>query len=173
MAEQYALAEGVDKLSRSHLKHFLDSTFGGQTPSWFKVGKDNDDMSMELNPSTETTKNVWDETEIEDNGYEPTMSVDPYYARKEDAIYPKIKDIALNRLTGDECKTKMLEVLIDKTAAPFDAWIEDCIVKPQSYGGSQGGVAIPYEITPCGNRTQGTVTITDGQPVFTAASGEG
>jgi hypothetical protein len=59
-------------------------------------------------------------------------------------------------------------VLIDKTEAPFDAWIEDCIVKPQSYGGEQGGVSIPYNITPCGNRKHGTVTITNGKPVFNA-----
>ena len=37
---------------------------------------------MELGPSTETTKNLWDETDIVDNGYEPNMSVDPYYGDK-------------------------------------------------------------------------------------------
>ena len=139
MAEQFNLAEGTDKLLRSHLKHFIDASFGGETPNWFKVGRDNSELTMELSPSTETTKNVWDETDIVDNGYEPNMSVDPYYARKGDSIYPKIKDIAFNRLTGDACMTKMLEVLIDKVEAPYDAWIEDCIVKPQSYGGEQGG----------------------------------
>lgn len=127
MAEQFAIAEGTDKLLRSHLKHFIDASFGGETPNWFKVGRDNSELTMDLSPSTETVKNVWDETDIVDNGYEPNMSVDPYYARKGDSIYPKVKDIAFNRLTGDDCKTTMLEVLIDKTEAPYDAWIEDCL----------------------------------------------
>lgn len=169
MAEQYSLTDGVSKLSRSHLKHFIDSTFGGETPDWYKIGRDNSELAMELSPSSETVKNVLDETEVTDNGYEPSMSVDPYYARKDDSIYPKIKDIAFNRLTGDACKTKLLEVIIDKTEGPFDAWTEDCIVKPQSYGGGQGGVTIPYTVTPCGNRIQGTVTIdSNKKPVFTA-----
>ncbi len=170
MAEQFNLATGVSKLSRSHLKHFVDASFGGETPNWYKLGKDNSELSMELSPSIETVKNVLDESEVIDNGYEPNMSVDPYYARKDDSIYPKIKDIAFNRLTGDSCKTKMLEVIIDKTEAPFDAWVEDCIIKPQSYGGEQGGVTIPFTVTPCGNRIKGTVTVTDKKPVFTEAA---
>jgi hypothetical protein len=140
---------------------------GSEKPEWFKLGKDNDELTMDLGPDTETTKNVLDETEVSDNGYEASMSVDPYYARVGDSIYPKVKDIAFNRLVGDACKTKMLEVLIDKKEAPFDAWIEDALIKPQSYGGSQGGVSIPFNIMPCGNRQHGTVTITDKKPVFT------
>ena len=167
MAEQFNLAEGIDKLSRSHLKHFVDASFGDETPNWYKLGRDNSELSMELSPSTETVKNVFDESEVIDNGYEPSMSVDPYYARKGDSIYPKIKDIAFNRLTGDACMTKMLEVIIDKATAPYDAWLEDCMIKPQSYGGEQGGITIPFTVTPCGNRIKGTVTITDKKPVFT------
>mgnify|MGYP000814829638 FL=1 len=73
----------------------------------------------------------------------------------------------MNRLTGDDCKTKILEVLIDKKTGPYDAWIEDCIVKPQSYGGAQGGVNIPFNVTFDGNRKQGTATISDKVPTFT------
>lgn len=125
-------------------------------------------MSVELNPETETKKNILDETVTNDNGYEPSISVDTYYANVGESIYPKIKDIAMNRLTGEDCKTKILEVLIDKTSGGYDAWIEDVIVKPQSYGGPQGGVNIPFNISFDGNRTKGTVTITDKVPVFTA-----
>ena len=100
MAEQFAIAEGTDKLLRSHLKHFIDASFGGETPNWFKVGRDNSELTMDLSPSTETVKNVWDETDIVDNGYEPNMSVDPYYARKGDSIYPKVKDTVLQVTTA-------------------------------------------------------------------------
>ena len=37
-------------------------------------------MSVELNPDTEVKKNILGETSVQDNGYEPSMSADPYYA---------------------------------------------------------------------------------------------
>lgn len=161
----------MPKLKRSALAHYLDAKFGGTgAPEWFLVGKDVQDMSIELNPDTETVKNILDENSVQDNGYEPSADVDTYFADPSDGtFYEKIKDIAMNRLTGDACKTTVLEVLIDKTEAPFDAWTEEVIVKPKSYGGEQGGVRIPYTITFNGNRKKGEVTITDRVPAFTQA----
>lgn len=161
------------KLKRSHLLHFLDSTFGGSgSPNFFLIGKDVEDMSVELNPDTETKKNILDETSVNDNGYEPSMDVDTYYANPGDAIYEKIKNIAMDRLTGDSCKTTILEVLVDKTTGPYDAWTEDTIIKPQSYGGPQGGVSIPYKVAFAGNRKKGTVTFSNGTPTFLMAASE-
>ncbi|MDD6000053.1 MAG: hypothetical protein PUC55_10195, partial [Lachnospiraceae bacterium] len=79
----------------------------------------------------------------------------------------KLKDIAMNRKTGADCETKILEVLVDKDTGPFDAWTEDVVVKPQSYGGGTEGVAIPFDVNFNGNRKQGTVTIADKVPTFT------
>ena len=62
-------ATGIKKLKRSHLMHLLDSTFGGETPSWFLIGKNIEDMSMDLGPDTATVKNILDETDVNDNGY--------------------------------------------------------------------------------------------------------
>lgn len=171
MPEQFTYTSG--KLKRSHLKNYLNAnigTSGTGTPSWYILGKDVDDMSVELNPDTETVKNVLDETNISDNGYEPALDVGTYYANPSDSIYEKIKDIAMNRKTGDDCKTTILEVLIDKTTGPFDAWTENVIVKPQSYGGAQGGVNIPFNVAYAGNRQKGTVTFANGVPTFTATS---
>lgn len=147
------------KLKRSALLHYIDSTFGGSTPAWSVIGKDVEDMSVELNPETETAKNILDETSVNDNGYSPQFSVDTYYADPTDDIYEKLRDIAMERKTGDDCRTKVMEVLIDKTEGPYTAWTEDCIVKPSSYGGATGGVRIPYTVTFCGNRTQVSVNI--------------
>lgn len=158
------------KLKRQALLHYIDSTFGGDTPEWFLIGKDIDDMSVELSPDTESKKNILGETSVNDNGYEPKLSADPYYANPSDSIYEKIKDIAMNRKTGDDCKTKILEVLVDSTSSPYDAWTEDIILKPQSYGGGTEGVAIPFDCLFDGNRVQGTATITDKVPTFTQAA---
>lgn len=157
----------VGKLKRSAHLFYIDTTFGGTTPNWYLVGKDVEDMSIELNPDVETKKNILDETTVNDNGYEPSISVDTYYANPSDgAFYTKIKDIAMNRLTGDECKTKVLEVVVDKTTGPYDAWIEDAVIKPQSYGGPQGGISIPYNVHFDGNRKQGTATLANKVPTF-------
>ena len=159
----------VGKLKRSQLIHYIDASFGGNTPVWFKIGKHASDMSVNLNPTTETIKNIWDETVTNDNGYEPSIEGVTYNADTGDAIYEKLKDISMNRLTGDDCKTKILEVVIDIVGTTFSAWQEDCIVKPQSYGGPQGGVSIPYNISFDGNRIEGTATITNQTPTFTPA----
>ena len=129
---------------------------------------DIEEMSVELNPDTETTKNILGETTVKDNGYEPSMSADPYYANPDDSIYEKLRDIAMNRKKGDSCKTRLLEVIVENTSdSSHKAWIEDVIVKPQSYGGDTSGVAIPFDILFNGNRKEGTVTISSGTPTFT------
>lgn len=156
------------KLERQALAHYLDASFGGSSPSWFLIGKDIEDMSVELNPDTAVKKNILGETSVEDNGYEPSMSADPYYANPSDSIYEKIKDIAMKRLKGDSCKTKILEVIIDDETGPYEAYTENVIVKPQSYGGDTSGFAIPFDVLFDGSRKEGTVTITGGVPTFTA-----
>lgn len=157
------------KLERKAVAHYLNAKFNNTAASaeWFKIGRDNDELSVELNPEVDTKKNVWGENVTEDNGYEPSMDTDPYYARTEDAIYEPIRDIALERKTGDECKTQILEVIVEDTEATNHlAWVEDVIVKPQSYGGGVSGVNIPYNISFNGNRKKGYVTIADGVPTF-------
>ena len=160
----------LGKLKRSALLHYLDTTFNTtetpHTPSWYLIGKDVEDMSVELNPETEVKKNILDETSVTDKGYEPSFDVDTYYATPTDAIYAKLKSIALERKTDDDCKTFCLEVVIDQTGSSFDGWMEEVIVKPTSYGGPQGGVAIPYTVTFTGNRVKGTVTMSDRVPSF-------
>lgn len=158
----------MGKLKRSAHLFYIDTTFGGSTPSWYLVGKDVEDMSIELNPEVETKKNILDETRVNDNGYEPSISVDTYYANPSDGdFYTKVKDIAMNRLTGDACRTKVLEVVVDKTTGPFDAWTEYAVIKPQSYGGPQGGISIPYNVHFDGERVQGIATIANKVPTFT------
>lgn len=158
------------KLERKALIQFLNSDFNGTADKadWFRIGKDNDELTTELNPDVSTNKNVWGENVTEDNGYAPSLDTDPFYARTDDSIYPVIRDIAMERKTGDECKTQILEVIVEDTdAANHLAYVEDVIVKPQSYGGGTSGVNIPFNVSYDGNRTKGYVTIADGVPKFT------
>ncbi len=163
----------MSKLNREALVHYLNSKFSttGTDPTWTVIGKDIDDMSVSLNPDVEKKKNILGENTMSDNGYEPEMSADPFYADPDDPLYPTLRNIALQRLKGDECKTQLLEVIIeDPSDESHLAFVEDVIVKPQSYGGGTEGVNIPFDVTNIGNRIKGKVTISNKVPTFTADS---
>lgn len=159
------------RLEREKYVLYIDANFGTGTPEWYRVGKDIEEMSMELNPDIETVKNILGETSVRDNGYEPTMDADPYYADPADSIYPKLRDIAMDRLKGDACKTKVLEVIIEDTEdETHRAWTQDAIIKPSSYGGDTSGMQIPFTLSFDGERVKGNAAITDWVPTFTAGA---
>lgn len=162
------------KLERDALAHYLDTSFKGDatTAVWEILGDDIEEMSVDLNPDTETKKNIIGQTKTQDNGFEPSMDADPYYANPEKKLYPKLREIALDRLKGDKCKTLMLEVIVEDTAAAKHlAYTQEVIVKPQSYGGDTSGVNIPFKVSEDGERTKGYVTaesLKTGNPAFKA-----
>lgn len=159
------------KLTRGAYRTYLDASFGAKVGehSWYLVGKDIEEMSTDLGADVETVKNILDETSVKDNGYEPSLEADPFYADPADALYPKLRDIAMGRLKGDECKTTILEVIVENTEGPHLAYTEDVIVKPTAIGGDTSGVSIPFTVHYAGNRTKGTVTIANKIPTFTAS----
>ena len=158
----------MPKLNRSALRHYIDAVPSVQTPTWFLIGKDVEDMSVDLNAQVDTRKNILDETSVNHTGYEPSFGVDTYFANPDDDIYGFLQSIAMGRLKGDACKTKVLEVIVEDTEdTSHAAWQEDVIVEVQSYGGSQTGLAIPYTVHFDGNRVAGTVAYTGGVPAFT------
>lgn len=152
------------KAERKYLAHFIDAAFDTTyaKTDYVRLGKDLEEYSVELNPDVETKKNILGENSVNINGYEVSGSVDPMYYEYEDALSEKVMDIAMNRTTGDGCKTTTIDVLLKpgatSDAAPTCVWAyrEDCYVVPQSVGGDTSGVQIPFEIHRCGNRTKGT-----------------
>lgn len=166
------------KLEREALAHFLDTSWGKDAAKdavkavWEIIGEDIDDMSVDLNPDIEKKKNILGKAKVNDKGYEPSISADPFYANPEYKLYPKIRDLALGRKKGDACKSLMLEVIVeDTTAAKHLAYAQEVLVKPQSYGGGTEGVNFPFNIEEDGARVKGYVTgesVKTGNPVFTA-----
>ncbi len=157
------------KLTRGAYRTFVDANFGAGTVSWYLIGRDIEEMSTDLGADVTTVKNILDETSVQHNGYEPSTEADPFYADPTDALYPKLRDIAMGRKKGDECKTKVLEVIVEDTSAVSHmAYTEDVYLVPTSIGGDTSGVSIPFTIHYAGNRTKGTVTITNKVPTFTA-----
>ena len=166
------------KLEREAMAHYLDTEFHTKVSEAAEaafeiIGDDIEEMSVELNSDTEQIKNILGQTKTKDNGYEPSMDADPFYADPDKKLYPKLRDIAMDRLKGDKCKTLMLEVIVEDTSAETHAaWLREVMVKPQSYGGSTEGFNIPFTVSEDGESVKGTVTAASmkaGKPVFTAA----
>ena len=158
------------KLTRgAHLLYVDTSTTS--TASWYLVGKDIEDLSVDLGADTETVKNILDEVSVRHNGYEPSIEADPFYADPGDALYTRLADIAMNRKKGDACKAQYLEVIVeDTTDYSHAAWKEDCYLVPQSVGGDTSGLQIPFNILPAGNRTSGSVTLSSKVPTWSTAA---
>lgn len=144
------------------------------------LGKDSDDLSIDTNPDTETIKNVQGETTFVNNGYTPSMS-NEYIARKEDAIYEPIQYIVDNLAVDDEhTAATMIVATLDievkdtgeKTATGKGYKVPVKIVVDND-GGSTSGYSIPFTINEDGSREQGTVSVSNKVPTFTAGGAEG
>lgn len=146
--------------------------------NWTCLGKDSDDLSIDLNNDNESFKNVQGETTFVNNGYTPSMS-NEYIARTEDAIYEPIQTIADTLATDDErtsatllVATLNIEVGDTKAAtATGKGFTVPVKVTVDNDGGATDGYAIPFTITEDGGRTQGTVSVENKVPTFTPGGG--
>lgn len=167
----------MGKLNREALAHYLDTAWNkkvadASTAVFEILGDDIEDMSVEMNADTSQIKNILGQTKTTDNGFTPSMSADPWYANTESKLYPHMRDIVLEQLTGDERKTLMLEVIVeDVDAENYLAYVREVKVTPTSYGGGTEGFNIPFTVDFDGAFVKGTVTaksVKAGAPVFTA-----
>ncbi len=151
-------------IERKYLAHYIDGAFDTTyaAAAYVRLGKDLEEYAEELNPDVESVKNILGENSVRVNGYEVSSSVDPFYYDYDDSLSEKIMDIAMNRTTGDGCKTTTVDVLL-KPGSSADAepevvwaWREDCYVVPESVGGDTSGVQVPFTIHRAGNRVKGT-----------------
>lgn len=164
------------KLEREAFASFLDTAFNRKVADaskavWEIIGDGIEEMTVEMNPDTEQRKDILGQTKTIDNGYEPTMDADPFYADPEKKLYPKLRDIAYKRLKGDHCKTLLLEVTVEDTEAENHlAYVREVMVKPNSYGGGTEGHNIPFTVSEDGANLEGYVSkesLLAGNPTFT------
>lgn len=158
----------MGKIERKYLAHFIDASFGGTTTDYERLGKDLESYAEELNPQTEVRRNILGEQNVNHQGYQVQSSVEPFYCYEDEPLFEQLAKIANERLTGDDCKTTRVELLLNADGTSEWAYREDCYVVPQSVGGDTSGVQIPFQVLNCGNRVAGTMTKgTDGVWAFT------
>lgn len=146
------------------------------TIKWEAIGKDNDELVKELNPDTETSKNVLGEATFTHSGYEVEVDVDPYYMDPDRAMYEHMLDCAQQEKYGAEdlvglfAEAFFTAVDTEKRTMTGYCYVRDAWFVPQSTGGDTKGYAIPYKINPVGAMTKknisydmatNTATITD------------
>ena len=142
--------------------------------TWEVLGIDNDDLSKELNPDVEKGKNVLGEATFKHMGYEPEVSVDPYYAEVGTALYTKLLAAAIQEKSADtDIKGLFVEVCYDTattTTLSGTGYQRAAYIVPQSTGGDTGGLGIPFTVNPIGPKTAKTVTYTIASRAVTIAN---
>ena len=88
------------KIDRKYMAHYIDagSLCGGLTPKYERLGKDLEEYNVELNPDTETSKNILGESTFKHNGYEVSSDADPFYADTTSDLFGALQKIVDGRL---------------------------------------------------------------------------
>lgn len=163
-------------MERKYLAHYLDAAFDitGTNTDYVLLGKDLEDLTVEMNPNVEINANILGENTARLTGYEMSASVEPYYVSLEEALSEKLMEIVDNELNGDACKTTAVDVWLKPGEKPTDpptvikAIRREVLVAVQSYGGDTSGVQIPFALHGSANKTIGTFDLSTKK--FTAST---
>ncbi len=159
------------KIERKYLAHYLNVSPGKESSaSYYRLGKDLEELSVEMSAEVESKKNILGETSVNISSYEVTSSVEPYYAEKGDGCHEFLQDIIDNRKVLDDCKTDAIEVQLwtgTEGTTTYTAYKESVVVEVSSYGGDNTGYQIPFTLHYLGDRVKGTFDIST--KTFTAS----
>ena len=157
------------KIARKYMAHFLDASFGGETPDWYRMGEDLEEYNVDMNPDTEVKKNILGNATFIHNGYELSGDADPFYARVGDPLFNRLQKIADEQANDDTCKSSSLEVHLweGNAESGYTAYRQDCYLVPTSYGGDTSGYQIPFSINYVGEKVKGVYN--PSTKTFTAA----
>ena len=148
----------MEKIERKLMAHFLADGEG----SYSRLGKDLEELDVSLNPEVNTTLNILGESNTLNSGYAPEADVSPYYAYKDDPLFEWLQEGIDTRNT--DMTSTAVEVHLWASSGTgsttFEAYKEDCLVVPQSYGGDTSAYRIEFNVYYTGNRVAGTFDIT-------------
>ena len=153
----------------------IDVNYTKASGGWEALGKDNDDLSKELNPDTETSKNVLGESTFRHSGYEPEVSVEPYYIDPSRKMYKRILKNALEEKYGEgDLMGKFAEAFFttkntEKQIMTGYCYVRDAWFVPQSTGGDTTAYGVPVTITPVGapKKMKISYSMTDNEATIT------
>lgn len=147
------------KARRSSYKVFMN-VGTHESPEWEIIGKDNEELSRELNNEVNSFTNVLDETEVEVTKGANVITVDPIKFRDDskasNILYGIYKnDLELSDVEHEFMEVNTTDVQSDKTNE-YGAFIQVGAVDLKSWGGDTTGVNSPFDINYKGAKTHGT-----------------
>ena len=104
----------AEKIERKYMAHMIDTAnlcvTTETTSSWYWLGDDLEDYSIELNAEAEIERDMLGNEYIIHDYYELESDSDKFYARSGDPMFAKLQKIIDNLYTGKRCTTNALEV---------------------------------------------------------------
>lgn len=134
------------------------------TGGWEALGKDVDDLSKDLNPDTENSKNVLGETTFEHKGYQSSVALDTYYMAPERLMYAHLLEVAQKELYAEsDIGGFFAEAYFTSVDEANNQMTGYCYVRranivPQSVGGNTAGFSIPFTVFPTGGMEKKKIT---------------
>lgn len=139
-------------------------------PVWSPVGKRVEDSSIEMDWSTETKVDIFGNTYITGKKSTKTQTFEPWELDSGDEAQRKIWNLAIrennvNALLNQDMV--IAHLYAGDEGMNFGERYQSCSVLPTALGGEGGGsVGMSIEVTYGGERTLGTVTVSDGIATF-------
>lgn len=158
----------IEKVYRDQYQIFIDITPSGTTPTWKPVGIGITDLSVDYNPQVDTEQWIIERNARSDHSSNQKQTSVTQRAYKNDPVFEFVN----NGRDKLNYKTKILEVDIwngtGTTKVSYPAKMSDGLVTVTSYMGETG--QIEYDLYFEGDAQEGTATIADGVPTFTASA---
>lgn len=159
-----------NKAKRSQWYTFLN-TGTESTPTWVREGKHTSELTAQMNPQTKTTQDVTQDTaETDITGYQPSIGISKSVS-KTDPTFEFIDKIRRNRSILSDAYAQILNVDVfnEGSGGKYPAELQNVSIQIDSFGGNASDpLTIGYTYNYRGDPVKGTVTLSDGQPTFTA-----
>lgn len=165
-------ANNTYKITKDQVIPFLDTSNtinSGSTwnPDWGRIDKSTI-FDLAFNPQSTTEDYIAYETPIEEiSGYQPELpqEIALYRGNK---IYDYIENLVYDLEVGDALRVPMLLAFPPQADGTIRGWqIQDCRLLLNNYNSVDGKITFTLKMG--GTYERGTIKITDGKPVFTAA----
>ena len=146
------------QIARKLVEDFINCAPAETTAVYELLGKDLEELTIEMNANINKKKNILGENSIQIDGYEKEASVEPYIADSGTELFTFLKGIIDDEKIMDDLKTDVVRVDLYETATSgaYPAMKEECFIEVVSHGGDTTGYQIPFNIHYTGVRTKGT-----------------
>lgn len=161
------IADVTIKTGKALRKHFaLLFEAGTASASDLEIiGKGIEDMSIAQNANVETTSDILGNNETILDKYEKSTDVDPIYIEGGNKFSEFLDEVEEKQLTSDAVKKDFVWVKlykeVDSTNKVYRAWKQTAVVELTNFGGDTKGVSAPCTLHWVGDRTYGTVKVTE------------